>query len=167
MTSSRSESDPALRAQVPGAYVNDFLLTLPVSDERTRAIVDLNRLVSDTNTALRAALAATEAAPPSGFPLGDARLVGTKIAVGAAAEAASLDAFILGMAMDQTDELDSQRGVIGRGTKAERVAIRYADLAALPSPDTETAERTVIDPLVTEGNDMGGDWGTETAGEAG
>jgi len=39
-----------------------------------------------------------------------------------------LDAFLLGMAMDMTDEEDDRLGVVGRGTKAERIATRYAAL---------------------------------------
>jgi hypothetical protein len=40
-----------------------------------------------------------------------------------------IDPHILGMAMDMTDEEDDTLGVVGRGTKAERVAARYASLA--------------------------------------
>jgi hypothetical protein len=44
-------------------------------------------------------------------------------------ECPPLDPFLLGMAMDMTDDDDATLGVVGRGTKAERVAARYAELA--------------------------------------
>lgn len=43
-----------------------------------------------------------------------------------------IDPTILGMAMDMTDEEDAVLGVVGRGTKAERVAARYAELSRPP-----------------------------------
>lgn len=46
-------------------------------------------------------------------------------------EAGPLDPSTLGMAMDMVDEDDAVLGVVGRGTKAERVAERYAQLMRL------------------------------------
>jgi hypothetical protein len=40
-----------------------------------------------------------------------------------------IDPGILGMAMDMVDEEDAVVGVLGRGTKAERVAALYAHLS--------------------------------------
>jgi hypothetical protein len=46
----------------------------------------------------------------------------------------TLDARTLGMAMDMVDEDDAVLGVVGRGTKAERVAVRYDQLMRLTMP---------------------------------
>ena len=62
---------------------------------------------------------------------------GAAITVAAAAEAVPLDVFALGLAMDLTDEQDASLGILGRGTKAERVAAKYAAIARETAGEAE------------------------------